>query len=82
MIILLIIIVLYYYIYLTFFPNHFQHHYSSLQCYMIRTNHSNMLICCSRDISDHYYFWLKITVLLNKVWKVFSFPIGFFDKPS
>ncbi len=30
---------------------YFQHHYSSLQCHMIFRNHSNMLICCSRNIS-------------------------------
>jgi len=37
----------------------FQHHYSSLQCHMILQNsfHSNMLICCSRNISDCYHCW-------------------------
>ncbi len=30
---------------------YFQHHYSSLQCHMIFRNHSNILICCSRNIS-------------------------------
>ncbi len=34
---------------------YFQHHYSSLQCHMIFRNHNNMLICCSRNISDYYY---------------------------
>ncbi len=33
---------------------YFQHHYSSLQCHMIFRNHSNTLICCSRNISDYY----------------------------
>uniref|UniRef100_A0A8C2F690 Tsg N-terminal domain-containing protein n=1 Tax=Cyprinus carpio TaxID=7962 RepID=A0A8C2F690_CYPCA len=33
---------------------YFQHHYSSLQCHMIFRNHSNMMICCSRNISDYY----------------------------
>jgi len=31
-----------------------QHHYSSLQSNMIFRNHSNMLICCSRNISYYY----------------------------
>ncbi len=34
---------------------YFQHHYSSLQCHMIFRNHSNMLICCSRDICTAEY---------------------------
>ncbi len=29
-------------------------HYSSLQCHMIFRNHNNMLICCSRHISDYH----------------------------
>ncbi len=37
---------------------YFQHHYSSLQCHMIFRNHSNMLICCSWNIS--YYKLKKI----------------------
>jgi len=33
----------------------FQHHSSSLQCHMIlQKNHSNMQICCSRNISNYY----------------------------
>ncbi len=36
---------------------YFQHHYSSLQCHMIFRNHSNMLIYCSRNISDYYQCW-------------------------
>ncbi len=36
---------------------YFQHHYSSLQCHMIFRNHSNMMICCSRNISDYYQCW-------------------------
>uniref|UniRef100_A0A8C2IUE9 Phosphofructokinase, liver b n=1 Tax=Cyprinus carpio TaxID=7962 RepID=A0A8C2IUE9_CYPCA len=31
-----------------------EHHYSSLQCHMIFRNHSNMMIYCSRNISDYY----------------------------
>ncbi len=31
----------------------FQHHYPSLQCQMIFSNYSNMLICCSKIISDY-----------------------------
>ncbi len=38
----------------------FQHHYSSLQCHMIFRNHSNMLICCSRNISDYYQCWKQL----------------------
>ncbi len=33
---------------------YFQHHYSSLQCHMIFRNHNNILICCSKNISDYY----------------------------
>ncbi len=54
----------------------FQHHYSSLQCHMIFRNNSNMLICCSRNISD-YYQMLK-TVMLNIFVDFFFFP-RFFD---
>ncbi len=36
---------------------YFQHHYCSLQCHMIFRNHNNMLICCSRNISDYYQCW-------------------------
>ncbi len=38
----------------------FQHHYSSLQCHMIFRNHNNMLICCSRNISDYYQCWKQL----------------------
>uniref|UniRef100_A0A672L280 ADAM metallopeptidase with thrombospondin type 1 motif 16 n=1 Tax=Sinocyclocheilus grahami TaxID=75366 RepID=A0A672L280_SINGR len=31
-----------------------KHHSSSLQCHMIFRNQYNMLICCSRNISDYY----------------------------
>ncbi len=30
---------------------YFQHHFFSFQCHMIFRNHSNMMICCSRNIS-------------------------------
>ncbi len=43
---------------------YYQHHYCSLQCHMIFRNHSNMLICCSRNISD-YYQCLETVVLHN-----------------
>ncbi len=33
---------------------YFQHHYCSLQCHMIFRNHNNILIYCSRNISDYY----------------------------
>ncbi len=39
---------------------YFQHHYSSLQCHMIFRNHNNMLICCSRNISDYYQCWKQL----------------------
>ncbi len=45
---------------------YFQHHFSSLQCHMIFRNHSNMLICCSRNISD-YIFKQKIVILHCKI---------------
>ncbi len=41
---------------------YFQHHYSSLQCHMIFRNHNNMLIYCSRNISNSV---TKTVVLLN-----------------
>ncbi len=44
---------------------YFQHHYSSLQCHMIFRNHSNMMICCSRNISD-YQCW-KQTFIIRRV---------------
>ncbi len=33
---------------------YFQHRYSSIQCHMIFRNHNNILIYCSRNISDYY----------------------------
>ncbi len=39
---------------------YFQHYYSSLQCHMIlqksNIQHSNMLICCSKNISYYYQY--------------------------
>ncbi len=32
----------------------------SLQCHMIFRNHSNILICCSRNISDYYQCWKQL----------------------
>ncbi len=43
---------------------YFQHHYSSLQCHMIFRNQSNMLIFCSRNISDYYQCW-KLNILVD-----------------
>ncbi len=34
-----------------------QQNYRSLQCHMILQKYSNMLICCSRNISDYYQCW-------------------------
>ncbi len=54
---------------------YFQHHYSSLQCHMIFRNHYNILIYCSRNISD-YYQWKKLFccfIILRKVWYVLCF---------
>ncbi len=55
----------------------FQHHYSSLQCHMIFRNHSNMLICCSRNISDYYQCWKQLccTIFLWKLWYILFFRI-------
>ncbi len=51
---------------------YFQHHYSSLQCHMIFRNHNNMLICCSRNISDYYQCWKQMccTIFLWKLWYI------------
>ncbi len=51
---------------------YFQHHFSSLQCHMIFRNHSNMLICCSRNISDCYQWWnlLCCPIFLWKPWSI------------
>uniref|UniRef100_A0A673G3Y3 non-specific serine/threonine protein kinase n=1 Tax=Sinocyclocheilus rhinocerous TaxID=307959 RepID=A0A673G3Y3_9TELE len=41
---------------------------SALQCHMIFRNHSNMLICCSRNCSDYYeilLFWYKLPFKKN-----------------
>ncbi len=46
---------------------YFQHHYSSLQCHMIFRNHSNMLICCSRNISDYYQCWKQLHIFVETV---------------
>ncbi len=56
---------------------YFQHHYSSLQCHMIFRNHSNMLICCSRNISDYYQCWKQLccTIFLWKLWYILFFRI-------
>ncbi len=55
----------------------FQHHYSSLQCHMIFRNHSNMLICCSRNISDYYQCWKQLCcpIFLGKLWYILFFRI-------
>ncbi len=56
---------------------YFQHHYSSLQCHMIFRNHSNMLICCSRNISDYYQCWKQLCcpIFLWKPWCILFFTI-------
>ncbi len=56
---------------------YFQHHYSSLQCHMIFRNHSNMLICCSRNIFDYYQYWKQLccTIFLWKLWCILFFRI-------
>ncbi len=56
---------------------YFQHHYSSLQCHMIFRNHNNMLICCSRNISDYYQCWKQLccTIFLWKLWWILFFRI-------
>ncbi len=43
---------------------YFQHHFSSLRCHMIFRNQSNMLIFCSRNISDYYQCW-KLNILVD-----------------
>ncbi len=39
---------------------------------MIFRNHSNMLICCSRNISDYYQCWKQLccTIFLCKPWYI------------
>ncbi len=56
---------------------YFHHHYSSLQCHMIFRNHNNMLICCSRNISDYYQCWKQLccTIFLWKPWYILFFRI-------
>ncbi len=54
----------------------FQHHYFNLQCHMIFRNHSNMLICCSRNISDYYDCWKQL-LLLNIFMKPWFMSILF-----
>ncbi len=56
---------------------YFQHHYSSLQCHMIFRNHSNMLICCSRNISDYYQCWKQLccSIFLWRLWCILFFRI-------
>ncbi len=56
---------------------YFQHHYCSLQCHMIFRNHNNMLICCSRNISDYYQCWKQLccTIFLLKLWCILFFRI-------
>ncbi len=56
---------------------YFQHHYSSFQCHMIFRNHNNMMICCSRNISDYYQCWKQLccTIFLWKPWYILFFRI-------
>ncbi len=55
----------------------FQHHYCSLQCHMIFRNYSNILICCSRNISDYNQCWKQLccTIFLWKPWCILFFRI-------
>ncbi len=55
----------------------FQHHYSSLQCHVIFSNHSNMLICCTRNIYDYYQCWKQVrwSIVLWKPWYILFFRI-------
>ncbi len=63
---------------------YFQHHYCSLQCHMIFRNHSNMLICCSRNISDHYQCWKQLCfpIILWKPWYILFFMIFWWIESS
>ncbi len=53
-----------------------QHHSSSLQCHMIFRNHSNILIYCSRHISDYYQCYYQNSfcffIFLWKLWCIFQ----------
>ncbi len=42
---------------------------------MIFRNHNNMLICCSRNISDYYQYWKPwcCTIFLKKQWYILFF---------
>ncbi len=62
----------------------FQHHYSSLQCHMIFRNHNNMLICCSRNISDYYQCWQQLCcfIFLWKTWYILFFRIFWWTESS
>ncbi len=45
---------------------------SLLQCHMIFRNHSNMMICCPRNISDYYQCWKQMCcpIFLWKLWYI------------
>ncbi len=58
-----------------------KHHFSSLQCHMIFRNHSNMMICCSRNISSSFSSWCwKLLCCFIFLWKPRDIFSGFFDK--
>ncbi len=46
--------------------------FSSLQCHMIFRNHSNMLICCSKNISLYYQCWKQLCCFVF-LWKMIYF---------
>ncbi len=53
---------------------YFQHHYCSLQCHMIFRNHNNILIYCSRNISDYYQCWKQLCCTIF-LWCILFFRI-------
>ncbi len=61
---------------------HFQHHYSSLHVTWSFTNQSNILTCCSRNISCHYYWWKQLCcfIFMWKRWYRKSKKLNLFEK--
>ncbi len=48
---------------------YFQHHYSSLQCHMIFRNHSNMLLCCSRNIINVELLHISVETMIHFIFQ-------------
>ncbi len=49
---------------------YFQHHSSSLQFYMIFRNQYNILIYCSRNVSDYYQYLNKLCCFIFNFFRI------------